>query len=149
MGAFSDSKRTTFWGFDDALVVLLQGEQGFAARAADDGIPAVLMGAVGVIGATHDAAELAIKIALRDGDTVGKKIITNLKFFLRYIINAITEEHLVVLAQVWLQSFLWDGWYGVILRLIREELAVEAAEGVVNFGREIILVEIQNGGDKG
>ena len=107
------------------------------------------MGAVGVIGTTHDTAELAIKITLRDGDTVGKKIITNLKFFLRYIINAIAEEHLVVLAQVWLQSFLWDGGNGVILRLIREELAVEAAEGVVNFGREIILVEIQNGGDKG
>ena len=81
-GGFFRFKKDYVLGFDNALVVLLQGEQGFAARAADDGIPAVLMGAVGVIGATHDAAELAIKIALRDGDTVGKKIITNLKFLL-------------------------------------------------------------------
>ena len=79
---------------------MLQAEECLTAGACNDREPAILVRAVRVITAPHNAAEFAVKVSFRHGNTIGRIIITDLEQLLSLIINTAAEKLGVQLAEI-------------------------------------------------
>lgn len=85
---------------DNVLVVILQAEECLTAGACNDREPAILVRAVRVIAAPHNAAEFAVKVSFRYGNAIRRIIIADLEQLLSLIVDTAAEKLGVQLTEI-------------------------------------------------